>query len=61
MQLAASLDVVGIVIALLIIVTGYIVSSYRQYKLLKRIDHKLVLLLKDVSNEKRNSDDTSNT
>ena len=36
MQLSASMDVVAIVLTLLIIVVGYIVSSYRQYKLLNK-------------------------
>lgn len=61
MQLSASLDVVAIVLVLLIVVTGYIVSSYRQYNLLKRIDHKLALLLRDLGNDKRDSNDTSDT
>ena len=60
-QLSASLDVVGIVLTLLIIVIGYVISSHQQYKLLKRIDRKLALLLKDSSNKKGDADDATNT
>ena len=61
MELSASLDVVGIVLSLLIIVTGYMVSSYKQYRLLRGIDNKLILLLKELGNKKGKTDDTSNT
>jgi len=58
MQLSASFDVVGIILSLLIILIGYIVSSYKQYALLKKIDSKLARLLGDGVNDKG---DTNNT
>jgi len=61
MQLSAPLDVVGIVLALMIIVTGYVLSSHRQSSLLKKIEHKLVRFLRDLGKGKRNADDTDNT
>jgi hypothetical protein len=49
-ELSASLDVVGIVLSLLLILSGYIVSSYRQRNLLKQIDRKLDRVLEKLHN-----------
>lgn len=61
MTLSASMDVVAIVLTLLIIVVGYVVSSYQQYNMLKKIDHKLTLLTENTSEDNENNNHSSNT
>ena len=44
MNLEASLETAGIVITLLVIILGYIVSTYQEFKILKQINNRLARL-----------------
>ena len=57
MDLEASLETAGIVIVLLVVILGYVVSTYQEFKILKQINNRLARL-ENAKDENRKSNQT---